>query len=361
MEKAKWKWLLSLVLVSVFVWFLLKYVLVLFLPLVFAFILTRLVLPAAVRLKRISRSCPVTLSSKTCRLVVFFAYLLVIVCLLLWVAGMGLGQLQHLLQNIGIYKQRAEVFLSECCAGCDGILGLSDGESFRRLSSFFVDGGGSFWKEKLSDASFSAVSVLGGIGRIGLVLVFSVLLTVMALVNLERWYHSYRHWWFYRECHEVFRELTDAGLAYVRTQLIIMFCIAVICGVGLFLMGNPYAALAGIGIAVVDALPVLGSGAVFFPWIVITVINRKFWKACLLLLLYAACQLVRQTLEPRLMGKRIHAEPAVMLAAVFAGLKLFSAAGVFLGPVGYLLIRVLMRLLATGEKKCYDKAGEKIT
>jgi predicted PurR-regulated permease PerM len=263
-----------------------------------------------------------------------------------------------LFQNIGIYKQQAETFFWECCAGCDRILGLSRGKSAQALSSFFTDGDGSFWKEKLSDVSCSAVSVLGGIGRVGLVLVFSVLLTVMALTNLERWYHSYRHWWFYRECHEVFRELTDAGLAYLRTQITIMFCIAVICGVALFLMGNPYAALAGTGIAVVDALPVLGSGTVFFPWIVITVINRHFLKACCLLLLYAACQMVRQMLEPRLMGKRIHAEPAVMLAAVFAGLKLFSAAGVFLGPAGYLLIRVLMRLLATGKKKCYDKTGE---
>jgi predicted PurR-regulated permease PerM len=55
------------------------------------------------------------------------------------------------------------------------------------------------------------------------------------------------------------------------------------------------------------------------------------------------------------MGRGLEAEPAVMLMAVFVGLKLFSVSGVLLGPIAYLLIRVLMRLLASGEKKCYDK------
>lgn len=343
-ETGKWKWLLCLAAVSVLVWLILRYLLVLFLPLVFAFILTRIVYPGAVRLKKLANKYHLPLSSKICRLAIFFVYLLAAGSFFVWVLVKGFRQLQRLLENLGVYRMWLESFAWKCCCTCDGILGLAEGETFQRLQDFGA-GGGSFWKENLLKLPASAISVFGGLGSAGLVLLFSILLTVMALMNLERWYLFYRHCGFYRECHEILRELTGAGYAYVRTQAIIIFCISVLCAIGLFLMGNPYALLVGIGIAIVDALPVFGSGTVFFPWIVVSAIGGNFGRAGILVLLYAGCQLIRQILEPKLMGHRLHIEPAVMLVSVFAGLKLFSVAGVLLGPVGFLLIRSVMRMV----------------
>lgn len=347
METTKWKWLLCLVIVSVLVWFVLKYLVVLLLPLVFAFILTRLVYPAALRMRRFCRKMHISISSKICRISVFFCYITALGSFLFWVGIQLFCQMRRFLENIGIYKLWLQSMVYQCCCQCDGLLGFSKGETFQKLQLMVVDGNGSFWKEKLSSLPLSAVSLFGVVGQIGLVLLFSIFLTIMALLNLERWYLQYRHCGFYKECHEILRELTGAGFAYIRTQVIIIFCISVVCVLGLFFMGNSYALLAGIGIAAVDALPVLGSGTVFFPLIVIAVIYGHWKKAGILILLYALCQMIRQTLEPKLMGERLQVEPAIMLASVFAGLKLFSFAGVLLGPVGVLLIRALMKLIVT--------------
>ena len=81
-------------------------------------------------------------------------------------------------------------------------------------------------------------------------------------------------------------------------------------------MGNSYALLAGIGIAIVDALPVLGSGTVFFPWIIIAAISRDWKKIGILILLYALCQMIRHKTHTREIQKiittcvLIYAKPA---------------------------------------------------
>lgn len=338
----KWKWLLCLCVVSLFVWIVLKYLLRLFLPLVFAFLAVRIVYPGAVRLKKFGKAFHVSLSAKICRLTVFFAYLFLAAAFFFGVFAKLCQQIKKLLGNIGIYRLWMESFLGECCGNCDRILGLSQGESFRRLAAFAQGDGSRFFQKTFSGLSVSAVSFLKSFGSVGFLLLFSVLFTVMALTHLEQWYRWYRHCGFYQECHEILRELTGAGYAYIRTQAMVIFFISILCVLGLFLMGNPYPLLCGTGIALIDALPVLGSGTVFFPWMAGSLIFGKFSRAVWLLVLYAGCQLIRQFLEPRLMGKRLHIEPAVMLMSIFVGIKLFSIAGVLLGPVGFLLIRAVM-------------------
>lgn len=345
MKTAKWKWLLCLIAVSLFVWFILKYVIVLFLPLIIAFILTRMVYPIALYIRKICRKMHISISSKFCRISVFFFYMVILGSFLFWVGVQLFCQIRRFLENIGVYKVWLESMIYQCCCQCDGLFGFSDGETFQKLQLFLTQGDGSFWQEKLSTIPLSAVSVFSMVGRTGLIFLFSIFLTLMALLNLERWYLQYRHCGFYKECHEILRELTGAGFAYIRTQIILIFCISLVCVLGLLFMGNSYALLAGIGIAIVDALPVFGSGTVFFPWIIISAISGRWGEVGILALLYIMCQMIRQVLEPKLMGERLQVEPAIMLASIFAGLKLFSFAGVLLGPVGFLLIRAIMKLI----------------
>lgn len=349
--REKWEWLLRLCLTASVVWFALKYLLPLFLPLVFAFFMVRIVCPSAVTFKKWAHRLHLPLSSKVCRLTVFFAYFLLAAGLCTLVLCKLFSQAKKLLERIGVYRLWAEAFLMQCCVKCDGFFGLSQGESFQKLQAFAQSGGGEFWTSRISNVSLNFMSCLKMFGSFGLLILFSILLTIMALSHLERWYQTYRHFSFYRECHEILHELTGAGYAYVRTQVVVITLIAMVCAVGLFLMKNPYPLLLGIFIAVIDAFPVLGSGTVFFPWIVLAMIFGKVWKVIGLLFLYALCQMVRQCLEPRLMGKRLHIEPAMILISIFAGIQLFSAAGVLLGPVGFLLIRSMMRLWKDCENK----------
>lgn len=136
----------------------------------------------------------------------------------------------------------------------------------------------------------------------------------------------------------VYNHAKSAGGTYMKAQLVILLIISLICVVGLFLTGNPYAVLAGMGIGLCDALPFIGTGTVFVPWMLIDILNGKYILATVYGILYVICSLVRQLLEPRLIGERLGCPPIVILMSIYIGIHVYGAAGVLLGPISVFLI-----------------------
>ncbi len=129
--------------------------------------------------------------------------------------------------------------------------------------------------------------------------------------------------------------------SWIRAQCRIMLVISLECAAGYWLLHIPgfpfWAALTGI----IDALPVFGTGTVFFPWIAILVLQGDYTFAMWLGLLYLITWLTRELMEPKLLGDGLGLLPICFLMSVIAGLKLFGALGLFTGPFGVLLIREL--------------------
>lgn len=94
-------------------------------------------------------------------------------------------------------------------------------------------------------------------------------------------------------------------------------------------------------IALIDILPVLGVGTVIIPWAVFELITGNTVFAVMLSILYVIIAVVRNFLEPKLVGERFGLHPAITLLAIYAGGKLFGFIGVFALP---LTIIVLLRL-----------------
>ena len=110
----------------------------------------------------------------------------------------------------------------------------------------------------------------------------------------------------------------------------------------LFLIGNPYSVLFGIGIGILDALPVLGSGSVLIPWGLVLLARGQTGRALILIALFCICYLVREIAEARLMGDKVGLSALETLASMYVGIELFGIAGFLLGPVGLLLIEDLL-------------------
>ena len=107
---------------------------------------------------------------------------------------------------------------------------------------------------------------------------------------------------------------------------------AVACA-GLLLLRIPYAPFwAGI-IALVDAFPVLGTGAVLVPWSLVSFLQGDRLPAFGLLGLYLAAVVTRTVLEPRLVGKQLGLDPLVTLVALYMGFRLFGIGGMILAPL----------------------------
>lgn len=143
---------------------------------------------------------------------------------------------------------------------------------------------------------------------------------------------------FRQEFAIVSTRIVNVGKAYIKTQGSIMFVTMAVCAVGLFLMGNPYYLLLGVAIGILDALPILGTGTVFLPWILAEVFQRDWKSAVCLAVIYGICYFVREIMETKLMGNEVGLSPLETLAAIYVGLLLFGLWGFILGPMGLLLI-----------------------
>ena len=100
-----------------------------------------------------------------------------------------------------------------------------------------------------------------------------------------------------------------------------------------------YSILAGIGIGLLDALPIFGTGTVLIPWAIGACLRGKWLRGLVIFGLYVICYFVRQILEAKLMGDKVGLSPLETLISMYVGLQLFGILGVLLGPVGVLVVK----------------------
>ena len=106
----------------------------------------------------------------------------------------------------------------------------------------------------------------------------------------------------------------------------------------LLILGYRYAFLIALFTALIDILPVLGTGTVLLPWASFCLLTGNTKDGIGILIVYAVITVVRQILEPRIVGKYIGLPPLASLAAMYIGLNLIGFWGIFIFPVGALLV-----------------------
>lgn len=121
---------------------------------------------------------------------------------------------------------------------------------------------------------------------------------------------------------------------YGKSYLLVMLITFGELTLGLLIIGVRRAILLAALIAIFDIFPVVGAGAILLPWAVISLIQGKTLQALGLLILYVVILVVRQFLEPKLVGKQVGLPPLVTLACMFVGTSLFGAWGLFGLPIG---------------------------
>jgi len=128
-------------------------------------------------------------------------------------------------------------------------------------------------------------------------------------------------------------DLIFALFGYIRAQLILMTITFTISSIGLYLIGINYFLLIALGISILDALPIFGSGSVYIPWLIVRLIFKDFQTALFLGIIYLCVTLTRQMLEPKILGKQIGLYPLVTLMSMYVGLKVLGVFGLILGPI----------------------------
>ena len=122
-------------------------------------------------------------------------------------------------------------------------------------------------------------------------------------------------------------------LRWLTAQARLMGVTFVILLLGLVLLRIPYALLWALGISLVDAFPVLGTGTVLIPWSLLCFLQGDTPRAIGIAGLYATVTLTRSVLEPKFLGRHLGLDPLVTLMAIYAGYKLWGIGGMILAPL----------------------------
>ena len=125
---------------------------------------------------------------------------------------------------------------------------------------------------------------------------------------------------------------------WFKAQIKLMLISTLVLTAGFLILGVGHSLLLAAGIALIDALPVLGTGLILIPWGLWMFLQGDTFLGAGLLCLYGAAALIRTALEPRLLGKQMGLDPLLTLLALYAGYRFFGVLGMILFPMAAMLL-----------------------
>ena len=190
-------------------------------------------------------------------------------------------------------------------------------------------------QEWAKSGSVFLLGFLTALPRVFIVMIVSLVATLMMsstypnikqfLANLfpRRWHVS---------AQAVSQDLGSAVVGYLRALAILMSVTAFTTIIGLLLIGNRYAVTLGVLAGLLDAVPIVGTGILFGPWIVGLFLMGFFGEGFKVILMWVVTLVIRQFLEPKIMSHGIGLLPLPTLISMYVGLQLLGFGGILLGP-----------------------------
>ena len=144
------------------------------------------------------------------------------------------------------------------------------------------------------------------------------------------------------------RGFSSVGVRYVRSYLIIMSVTFASLLIGFLIIRIEYAVLIALFVAVLDILPVFGIGTVLVPWSLMSFVMGNAARGVGLLLLFLFITILREIVEPKILGKNLGLHPLLTLILLYVGYYFFGFLGMIILPPLGALVSVLFK--GEGEK-----------
>lgn len=347
-QKKNQIWIVLGVIAGVYLFF--KFLFPLAAPFLLAYFLVLLVHPLIIKIRK-----KLPLHKGLLSAVLLLLLLLGIGVLGFFLLELAMSELRSLLYNWRVYQVWGKNYITECCCGLEDFFGMKEG-----VLIAYVEKELPAWFDNLKTKAVptlmqsSWVYMKNTVAVAGAIFV-GFIAAILIISDYERLHKMLEKWSAFAKCRMVKNHMLKACLVFCKAQFIIMAIIAAVCAVVLLCIGNPYGLLIGLAIGVLDALPMLGTGIVLVPWAIVSFFQHKVWVGITLLALYAVTSLIREFLEPKLMGNQMGLPPLFFLATVYWGLYLFGVAGVFFGPIASLLVIEISKCIIGGENLDKDE------
>ncbi|UOQ47166.1 sporulation integral membrane protein YtvI [Gracilibacillus caseinilyticus] len=128
------------------------------------------------------------------------------------------------------------------------------------------------------------------------------------------------------------QHVKEKVIKYVKAQLILIAMTFVIILLGLLIFRVQHALTIAFIMAIVDLLPVIGTGLIFVPWSLYLFMTGQTGLAICLFSLYLVVLLQRQLAEPKLIANALGVHPILTILAIYLGFQLFGVKGIWIAP-----------------------------
>lgn len=207
-----------------------------------------------------------------------------------------------------------------------------------------ISNSGDYVAEAISNLSMPTISAVGSLAsKLPDIIIYTImclLATFFFVVERENIHLKFRTyvpksilnvWDLVKRC------FVESIGGYFKAQFKIEIWIYLLILLGLFILEVNYAPIIALGIAVLDLLPVFGTGAVLWPWTVINLVNGHYLAAAGMMAIWGISQLVRQFIQPKFVGDTLGVHPIPTLFLLFAGYKISGVFGMIIAvPLGIL-------------------------
>lgn len=336
------------------VYFFLKYICPLVAPILIAILFLTTLYPTLDDIQKKTRI------KKQFLAVIFISFFgVVIVCLAWIIITVFMQYIPDFLDNADTVQVHVNLFVRECCDALERTFGISAGAMERgiieKVDLLVEDFQGQILPGLLTKSWGYAQSVFSLGGFIGITVIATVLLAKDYDEILDKMAVGTGS----RVALEVVVRVIRYIATFVKAQLIIMVTVGGLCMLTLSLCKVENGVLWGLLAGFLDVLPFIGTGIVLIPIAIWQLLQGYYFQAAICISLYVICILIREAMEPRLIGDKVGVYPVAILIAVYAGLKLFGLIGIFLGPLGLVIIqqiyKAVLRQVDGDGKNGYDE------
>lgn len=269
--------------------------------------------------------------------------LTVLVGFFYWIYGNLMNQMKHIAMNLDVYYGSFCDWVDRCCYMAEHSLGIKNEAVKTAVYDGINKAADQIQVYLVPNVVNYSVRYLKKIFDAGLFFLMLFVAVILLMKDYDEMREKLQKYTVYQHFHNITERMWKQGGTYMKAQIIIIGVVTVICTAGLWALGNPYFLLLGIVIGLMDALPFIGTGTVLLPVTVYYLFGGRFKLAAGYAGLFLLSYIVREFLEPRVLGEKLGIYPFVMVTVVYAGLYVYGVSGVFLGPVTLLLVREIQR------------------
>lgn len=142
-----------------------------------------------------------------------------------------------------------------------------------------------------------------------------------------------------KKCVVLKQTTIDVLVGYLKAQFKIEIWIYLIVTIGLLLLKIRYSYLIAIPIALLDLLPVFGTGTILIPWTIFKALTGNYMYALGLFAIWGVSQIIRQVIQPKMMGDSMGMDPIPTLVLLYVGYKFAGVVGMVISvPLGILVL-----------------------